>query len=155
MFQSFPMVFVRSQHRPEITMYSSIMLYVFYVICYVQFVAKCTQKNIEKSSKAQKIVNYFDNASDVFWMENKCYCHCRNPLQMKQKRKSTHKWKLKWQIIPRVFLEFVFHIYRRKKEFPDNVQMVPEQKTKQVCFFQLKLLIFQSFNDLNTSLVTT
>lgn len=113
------------------------------LLCFLCFILRC-KVHPKKKQQAQKIVNYFDNASDVFWMENKCYCHCRNPLQMKQK-KSTHKWKLKWQIIPRVFWSLFFTFIKKNRRKLQTMSRWCLLK-KSLLLFQLKLLIFQSSN---------
>lgn len=49
------MVFVRSQHRPEITMYSSIMLYVF--LCYMLRIVRCKVHPKKYRKKQQSTEN--------------------------------------------------------------------------------------------------
>lgn len=94
----------------------------FYYMFFMLRIVRCKVHPKKKQQQAQKIVNYFDNASDVFWMENKCYCHCRNPLQIKQKKKSTHKWKLKWQIISKGFFWSLFFTFTEEnsRQCPDG-----------------------------------
>lgn len=83
----FPMVFVRSQHRPEITMYSSIIFFMLYVTY------SSLQSAPEKKSKHRKLWIILTTPRTCFgWRINViaiAEIHCR------WNKKNTHKMEIK------------------------------------------------------------